>query len=145
MFVEDALKIILSADADVTALVGNRIYSGFLPPNVTYPAVAFRKPDETRDPQLSSPTTDPPDAEIVFFSVCKEPVSGVSARRMASTIDKAIRQVLHGYADVVIDESASPQGMMDIQGIFFSRGSDGYDDRTQTHQYGSVYRVRYTD
>lgn len=145
MFIEDALKIILMADPNVTALVDDRIYGGFLTDATTYPAVAFRKPDETREAQLDSPTTDPPDAEIVFFSVSKGVINGMSARRMASSIDKAIRGALHGYADIVIDDTASPQEMMEIQGIFFSRGSDGYDDRTQTHQYASVFRVRYKD
>lgn len=150
MFVEDALKKILSDSADVSALVDNRIIPGTLEQVTVYPAVAYRKFDEDREPTLDSPRTGPPVAQFVFFAVVKKgnyTYNGqtVSARRLASQVEKAIRARLQGFKDVVIVDALSPPEMMDVQGIFFVRSADTYDDRTETYQYASVYDVHFSD
>lgn len=144
-FIEDALKQILSDDADVSALVSNRIYPGVLQDASPLPGVAFRVVDTEREPVLDSKTHGPTLARFVFFSVAKD-ISGTnSPRRMASLIDKAVRHALQGYKDVVIVDSISPAEMVDVQGIFFVTASDTFDDRTKTYQAASVFDVHFSE
>lgn len=148
MVIEDALKKILSDSAEVRSLVGTRVHNGVLPQKLAttdYPCIVFRKVDEDREPTLGSASTEPPNAEFVFFAVTRGVFADKSAQRMASTVDKTLRGAIHGYKDVVIVDTLSPPEMMDVQGIFFRRAAHTYDDKTETHQYASVYDVRYSD
>lgn len=146
MFVGEALKKILSDSASVSALVGNRIIPGTIEQTTVWPAVAFRRVDEIREPTLDSPSTEPPMSRFVFFSVVKQGVySGVSARRLASQVDKAMRDALLGFSGTVVVDALSPPDSMIVQGIFFVRSVDTYDDKTQTYQYASVYDVHFSE
>lgn len=137
---------ILRDDADVSALVSSRIFEfPMSQSNTTWPVIVYRSPDTVPEGQtIDSPQSGPPDTEVVVFSVSKGVIGGLSPRQVSSRVDKAVRAALHGYKDVVVIDS-SPQEMIDIQGIFFTRGADGHDDASQTYQYLSVFSVRYSE
>lgn len=146
MFIEEALKQILSDSASVSALVGTRIIPGVVEQTTVWPAVAYRRVDEEREPTLDSPATTAPVARFVFFSVVKRGTyNGVSARRLASLVDKAIRQRLLGFSGDVVVDALSPPESMEVQGIFFVHAADTYDDKTESYQYATVYDVAFSE
>jgi hypothetical protein len=140
-FVEDALKEILGADADVSALAGNRIYSGVLNDASLYPAIAYRQIDGTADPTLDSPGDGPFKGRFIFFSVAKGVLNGTSPKRQAALLHKYLKTALIGYQNTVLLPDTET---LYIQGIFFDTEADTYDDRTQTYQYAAILEVNAT-
>lgn len=55
MTAEIGLRAELAADATVAALVGARIYPEFMPENVTYPAITYRRVSTVRFNKMSGP------------------------------------------------------------------------------------------
>lgn len=139
MYVHEAIRLRLLADADVTAITEN-IYRGYLSQNVTYPAVAYRSPDNER----VDATLDEFNAlglrrlEFTFFSTTNKANGGIDT---ADALDRAIRACLEGFVGTITDTDASPDESVDIQGIFHANTFDGYDDKTETSQVVSRYDV----
>lgn len=136
------VRHILANDAGVTALVGQRIYRTRLLQTTQYPAIAFRKADEDAEATLDSPATATPDFEIVCFAAAKGIVGGLSPEEQSERIDRAIYAALTGFSGNVVLSELSPPETVAVQGIFFVRSADFYDDRTETHQHGSVFSFR---
>lgn len=143
--IDDALRQTLLENAGVSAWVGSRIHSPFLPQSGPYPAIAFRTPDEEREPTLDVGITGPPMTRFVFFSAVKEPSAGLAAKEIARRIDEAIRHALLPLRGDVAVTASSPPETVAIQGVFFVTRAQQFDDRTQTHEYASVYDVHYSE
>jgi hypothetical protein len=146
LLVEEAVRILLAADAGVSAIAGTRIVNGFLDPAISEPAIGFKC---KKIGDLDTDSCDPSDHrgisgvaeyEIAIYSVSKGPQSSVTAKLVARRLDDAVRLAIDGYQGTVSD-SGSPPSSNEIQRITFKDGDDGYFDTSQTHQFLSVYEV----
>lgn len=138
MDVEAALKQILDDDADVSAIVANRIHVPMLPQKVQYPAVAFRTMKETDDYTLDGDFTSTVMVRVFSTAI------GVSNYALAKSLDRAIRSVLRGFLGTVSDD-ASPESIIEIQGIFRVQCTYSYVNETETHEWVSDYKVLATE
>lgn len=123
MELEGALRILIAADAGITALVAGRIYPGSLPQTVTYPALSYRLDSRRRTPRLDPRGTGYILTRSVmrFFCTAKGDTNAYST---AKAIDRALFQLLFGYRGTVVNTAVSPQTSVYIHGIFPLDGRD---------------------
>lgn len=138
MDVEAALKILLSEDAGVSALVGNRIFVGVPKQTVTYPAIVLRTRAEVDDYTLEADFTS--HAVIRIWS----DDTGQPNYANAKAVDRAVRACLRGFSGTVFD-SASPPTSLEIQVILRLQCVYQYVDETQTHEWVSDYEIHATE
>lgn len=140
--VEHVVRQILVNSGGLVSLVSRRFHKTKLPQQATYPAVVIRKVDQSAEPTLDSPATGPPEFDVACFACAKGIVAGLSPEEMSGRIDAEIYDALTGFSGEVILSEVSPPETVWVQGIFFIRSADFYDDRTETYQYGSAFTVR---
>lgn len=137
LLVEEALAILLRANAALVTLVGNRIYPGALSQTVAYPAIAYRLVDREHVTNLTGRTSSGlARSRFWFISTGK----GLNGYADSKRVNEALRLCLFGYHGVVSNTS-SPVVSLDIHNIVAVRTEDLYDDATQTYQVGCAYDV----
>jgi hypothetical protein len=135
VLVEEALSLVLRANAELVALVAGRIYPNVLPQVVTYPAISYRLVSRRHIDQLSNRgSTGLASSRFRFFSTSDTGYAQV--KRVA----EALRLCLQGYRGTVSD-GGSPAITLYIQNIEPMLAFDFYDDPTQTHQVISDFEV----
>lgn len=145
LLIEEALKLVLSRNAEVTALIAGRAFPGVLPQKVDYPAVAFRIApggehiehlDNGSDtPGTSRGSSGLAKTRINFFSTSH----GVSNYAQARILDETIRVALQGFNGVVANDESTDS--LEIHGISALAEYYQYDDRTETHQMIRPFEV----
>lgn len=133
--VEKAIRAQLAASSDLTALVGNRIYSTQAPAAAALPLVVY---------QLTgggSPNDSPRDALdlIVTVRASATDTEGVSGAATAKAAADVIRAALHNAA-LTLD---TPWTAYDVQHESAFAYVENVD-RRQIHHAGGTYRVRAT-
>lgn len=137
LLVEEALQIILRANAGLTALVGTRITPGVLSQSSAYPAIAYRLVDRDHATHLSGrASTGLARSGFRFFSASK----GATAYSDTKRVNEALRLALMGFSGTV-QSAASPPLTLHIQRIEPTGTREFYDDPTQTWQVQSDYDV----
>jgi hypothetical protein len=61
----------------------------------------------------------------------------------ATELALKVRERLEGFAGIVAYGSASPQDMIDIQGVFVERNHEDYDANATLYRDSTDYRVHY--
>lgn len=133
-----ALRLLLIADAGVSALVSTRIYPGILEQTVTLPAIAYRRVNE--EPEIRLESRGSAGLQLSrwrFFATA----NGNGAYVAATAIDEAVRLAIHGYSGTVDDGLSPSVDSLEIHGIFKENAFDIYDDTTKTHQVVADYAV----
>ncbi len=140
MLVEEALVQILRQNAELAALVGNRIYPVYLVQRTDYPAVYYEQRDETEEILLQSPgACGMVRAEFEMISVSKGVANIADCKRTAD----AVRQALIGFAGGTVVDSADASRSIQIQKIFPSAfGNDqDFEPETQTYRFARTFNV----
>lgn len=106
MTIRDLVRAYVLADADVTALLGTRLYPDMLPQKVTYPAGVIQAIDIVRPNTLRNVATLA--RARIQIDVYAQPADGESSRTVADNCGTAIRQRLDGFAGEWTDASVSP-------------------------------------
>jgi hypothetical protein len=131
LLVEEAVSLILRADAGLAGLVGTRIYPGVLPQTVTYPALVYRLNDREHtihmEPRHATGLTR---SEMILFSTGKNYADG-------KRVNEAVRLALYGFRGTV----GTVPDTLDIQVILPLWTDELYEDRTQTWQVRASYNV----
>lgn len=145
MIIEEAIPIVLMADAGVFAITGSRIKPGFLKQFTEYPAVAFSLLSRDSMNTDTLAWEERGHAQIVesrfrFLSMSKGKGNLLAAKRL----DEALRLALVGYAGPVTN-SASPPETVTIQGVFADTCRDAYDDETETNIVDRVLRIVHSE
>lgn len=140
MLVEEAIVQILRLYTPLSALIGNRIYPGFLPQTPTYPSVYYTQRDEAEEPVLDEPGNGGlVRIEVEFVSVSKGIGNFGDCRRTAD----ALRQGLIAFPGGYVEDIDVPGRSIQIQKIFPADiGQDhDYDPSTQIHQFARSFNV----
>lgn len=129
---EEAIKAVLTADAGVSALAGNRVYCGFASQTTDWPALVFwilndGTTDETLDPEERA-HSGAATYSLRFASQAKGVGNYLAARRL----DETLRLALHGFMGEV-SSGLSPPEFLTIQGAFTRNLVYRYDPDTTIH------------
>lgn len=124
--VEEAIFVLLSTDAGVTGMIGQRIYAPVLPQTAIYPAFSFRCEEEETITALDGSLGLCKSLIRVF---CASKASAADARALA----RLVKLALVDYSGTV-DDGQSPPDTLVIQNIEAVGRFSGFDDRTQTRQ-----------
>lgn len=130
--IEDGLFAYLSAQSNITSIVGDRIYASVLPQQPTLPAVAFYNVG-TND---LGKQNGRPVLEMTRFQID----SYAREKRVAKLLDKAIRNalILDSYQGVMF-------GLFGIRVVYaLEYGIDDYDDVPDDLRVTSEYEVWHT-
>jgi len=110
--IEEAIRNKLLNDANVSALVGTRIYTNEIPQKPTYPVILYEQINSERDFTMQGPSG------IVTTSIqIRAYDSNYSGVKDLTT---KIRQVLNGLTETILG--------VNIFGIFLQNESDEYDE-----------------
>lgn len=143
MDLENCIYRLLTGDAGVAALIGDRLTAGVLPNPVVYPAMVYqpggRSIEEVLDGGLRLVRE-----RFAVKSVNKD--LGVTGFSETSAIDQAAYRALHEYHGVVTGEGSPPE-LMAIQRIRATEGAHDYlwEAETQTHNFLTEFEAVYLD
>lgn len=109
MSLETGLYTALTSDSTITGLVGKRVYPGFMPQGVTYPAITYQRVSTVRTNMLSG--VDDFTQVTVMIDCFDDSYSGVKA--LADAVKSAIdgvtvlgaQSVQHCFMDSMSDLS----------------------------------------
>jgi len=132
LLVERAFNLLLQGSTDVTALVSNRIYSGFAPQTVTLPALTHRVESRGHIYALQG-SCGLRESRFRLFSAARQ-------YDEAKALDEAVRMSIDGYRGIVSD-SASPPDTLQIQFIRCVFSHDSYEDGNLTSSGSKVFEI----
>lgn len=110
--IEEAIRDKLLNDANVSALVGTRIYSSELPQKPTYPALIYERVDSERDFTMEGPSG--------FVESTFQIRVYAESYQEAKDLSNKTRQALNGLSEIVLG--------VRIHAIFLQSDSDEFDD-----------------
>ena len=111
-FIEEAIRNKLLNDANVSALVGTRIYASELPQKPTYPVLIYERLDSERDFTMQGPSGFVESTvQIRVYAETYAQVKDLSTKT---------RQALNGLTEIVLG--------VNILGIFLQGDSDEFDE-----------------
>ncbi len=141
MLIKEAIKILLSEDPGIAALVSTRIFPLVVPQKYPGPLIAWGRTGRNIPAQALS-STQPTERLITdtfeFVSVAQ----GAGGDAVSEEIDDSIFELLHGWAGTVTDND-SPSDFLLIQGIFHIRLTELYRDDIQQFATRSLYHVHF--
>lgn len=135
MFVHEALRLRLIADAAVSAIFSERIYPAKAPQSAPKPTAFYKVMNDEAVIRLESPGHSGLALTTIRIS------SSAATYDEAKEGDEAIRLCLHGFAGTITDTDASPDETLEINGIFRTSTDEFYHDPTQTHHVLSDFDV----
>jgi hypothetical protein len=138
MLIKQAIKILLTEDPGIAALVGRRIFPLVVPQNGPFPLIAWGRTARSADPVLDS--TKRSQRLIVDRFEIASVAQGAGGDAVSEDIDDAVFELLDGWAGVVSDD-ASPESTLTIQGIFHEKLTELYRDDLKQYATRSIYRV----
>lgn len=139
MLIKQAIKILLTEDPGIAALVGARIYPFRIPQTVTDPCIAWGRTNRKIDYVLNEAKTD---KLIVCWFEFAAVAKGPGGDAISEDIDDALVELLSGWAGTVSTDD-SPAETLTIQGIFHEKLRELYVDDLQQYITHSIYRVHY--
>ena len=119
------LRRLLVADAGVTALAGDRVYSEVLPQSPTLPAVVFNEVAGMDDYALDGPTG--------AASRRVQVDAWAKTRAEATALGTAVAAALSGHAGAAAG--------LEVQGTFLLSERWGFEPATQLYRTGQDYEV----
>lgn len=131
-----AVRQILEEDPYVADIAPNRIFPGFCPTKVAYPAVAFRRVGMERSRILTPQTSGLWLSRFVVYSIA----DGSQGYAQSAKLALAVSRCLDGYRGLVLSATLANQSLM-IKGIFFEDDQDDFDPETKTFQSMSIFNV----
>lgn len=127
--IEDAIYGKLNADANVTAIVGNRIFPIKMPDRTAMPAISYAR------------VTGPRVESFQGSSTLAHPLYQIDcwAKTHRQMIDLAakVRNSLQGFQGTVAS--------VKIQGILFENDMDLYEEDTETYHRALDFRIWYDE
>lgn len=119
--IEEALYAHLSAYANLTALVSNRIYPKILPQKGTYPAITYQK---ISGPRLHTLQTDPGTARPRFQISC-----WAQTYNQAKAVAKQVQIALQDFSGVM-----GGVGGVQVDAVLLENEYDAFEDETGLYQ-----------
>jgi hypothetical protein len=144
---EEAIVILLNQSAELAAQVGGRIYGGWFPQDVRYPAVAYKSPPPGWPGNRNVRRTIAGGCSLVEERIhLFTKAQGQGEYGTASLIDRIVTSLLDEFVGVVAD-SSSPPNTLRIHGIFATEDShlSRYTDVDQIHHFFTEFLVKYED
>lgn len=138
MLVKQAIKILLTEDPGLAALVGERIFPKRLAQKTDFPGLAWGRTKRKVPENLHSYQAE---QRLVtdwfeFYSLGQGP----SGNSTSEDIDDALLELLQDFSGTVYSAD-SPSDTLVIQGIFHEDLEEDYRDPLQQYATRSVYRV----
>jgi len=127
--IESAIKAILSADAEVVALVADRIRPGKLGDNEPSPAVVYEISDEVQNTDLSGADG------VVFGAVELECLADDGDYATLITLKEAVISCLHGFSGTI--------GGTTVRLIELTDSEPFFDQALQKHVKSLEFTVTY--
>ncbi|MDA8212162.1 MAG: DUF3168 domain-containing protein [Clostridia bacterium] len=118
MIIEEALYAHLNTYANLTALVGNRIYPLVLPQKGSYPAITYQK---VSGPRLHALQTDPGTAHPRFQISC-----WAQTYSKAKAVVKQVQAALQDFSGIM-----GGAGGVQVDAVLFENEFDLYEEETE--------------
>jgi len=129
------LRAYLLADPAVTAIIGNRLYPVQLPQGIRAASVIYNRISETESYHNSAPSA------LMATRFQFDSVSQLVDE--ATLLADAVKERLGGFAGAIA--YAPPDGVVNVEGIFFDNGREDYDDALEFYRVSRDYVVWYKE
>lgn len=134
-YIAAAIRGLFLADAQIVAIVGQRVFVGQAAQGNVGPHIVINKIAEDQDYHLEG-ESGPSQArmQIDCWGLNLEAVS---------QLGKRVRQVFSGYSGRVYYGTASPQAFVTIKGVFIQNGREAYEPESKLFRNMRDYLVHY--
>lgn len=129
---EEGLYSYLTADANLTTLIGSRIYPNIIPEGSASPAVAYQR--------ISSRRWHPHDGRGGLAQVRVQLTITGDSYQSVKGVAEAIREALDGY-----EGPMGPGGGLEIEGCLIDNEIDGFDLDTAHQTVRQDYLIMYKE
>jgi hypothetical protein len=143
--IEQAVYILLSSHAPITALVSTRIFPGVWDQKVTTsPGMVYRLPADGRRKLIKTL-----DGGVALVEQPVQIFTGSDRMSVASAVDLLVIGRLHEFSGTVNDATVSPVESISVQSIFAA--DDGpvhayhWNDKTQRHEFLTEFVCHFLD
>lgn len=132
-----ALRAVLLSDADILALVDQRIYPMILAQGDRGPSLVYQKISSVPDYSLAGPS------KIAQIRVQID--SWAQNIDSATALADAVKNKLNGFAGEISYGDDSPQATLNFKGIFFDSEREDYDGVSRLYRISRDYFMYYLE